>query len=401
MVDLSVQFMGIHFSTPFLLASGQATTGAGEISKHCQEIAENHWAGLVTKTIIPQYGIYKRPHLWSSKRLHLWGMTNTGPAMTVYSKEAMKALKKDIESAHSAGLIIIPSIIANSLEEWRSRAREMEDLGADALELNLSCPSPSDSILKSMGGYLVGQNAEITGQVVEAVCQGCRIPVMPKMTFHSPDLPQNARACKVAGAKAVSAINTIRGIIGIDLDRGKILSEGNNGKTYLGGISGPLIKPFGLRAVAEIKKEVEGLEVCAIGGIDGWESAAEYIMVGAGLTQVCTAVMWHGFSLGKKLRNGLAKFMQGKKYQRLSDFQGMALRDVDYFQNQESVKAYPVIDSERCNLCQRCLRACRDGAYQALSLEGSRLMVSRERCEGCGLCRVVCKEEAISYRSAV
>ena len=396
MTDLSVPFMGIQFQTPFLLASGQATTAVGQISRHCREIAENHWGGLVTKTIIARYGVYKRPHLWSSRRLQFLAMTNTGPAMTIFSKKLMKALKKDVQDAHCAGLVIIPSIIGNSLEEWRRLAREVEDTGADALELNLSCPSPSESIKKSLGGYLVGQNVEVTRQVVEVVAKAVRIPVMPKLTFHSPDIAQSARVCKEAGAKAVSAINTIRGILGVDLDTGKILSEGANGKTYLGGISGPLIKPFGLRSVAEIKMEVKGLEVCAIGGIDGWESVVEYLMVGAGLVQVCTGVMWYGFSLGKKLRNGLARYMQEKNFRSLSDFQGMALKDIDSSQSQESVRAYPVIDEEKCNLCRRCLRACGDAAYHALSMEGSKMKISSEKCEGCGLCRVVCKEEAIS-----
>jgi dihydropyrimidine dehydrogenase (NAD+) subunit PreA len=224
---------------------------------------------------------------------------------------------------------------------------------------------------------------------------------MPKLTFHTLAIAQSAKACKEAGARAVSAINTIRGIIGIDIERGRILSDGANGKTYLGGISGPLIKPFGLRAVAEIQMEVAGIEVCAVGGIDGWESAIEYIMVGASLVQVCTAAMWYGFPLGKKLNNGLAKFMRRKNYNSLADFKGIALKHIDYSQNKESIRAYPIINAEKCNFCKRCLRACNDAAYCAIFVEDSTLKVNRERCECCGLCRVVCKEEAISYKVGI
>lgn len=398
MTDISTKIMGIDFKTPFLLASGQVTTSIGEISKHCEEIASNDWAGLITKSIIAKYGYYKRPHLWSSKSFKYLGMSNSGPPLSIYSKELMKALKKDIESAHSVGLVIIPSIIGYSLKEWQAFSKEIEDLGADGLELNLSCPSPSDCVTGSMGGYLVGQDVELTRQVVKAVCKSCQIPVMPKLTFHAPNIIESARACKEFGARAVSAINTIRGIIGVDVDKGKILSEGTNAKTYLGGISGPIIKPFGLMAVAEIKMEVEDIDVCAIGGIDGWESVVEYMMVGASLVQICTAAMWHGFSLGKQLKNGLIKFMRDKGYTALSDFKGIALRDIDYKQEVESRRTSAVIDYGKCNLCKRCIRACKDAAYDALWIEDAKLKVDPEKCEYCGLCRVVCKEEAITYQ---
>ena len=88
--------MGIHFKTPFLLASGQATTSVGAIWKHCEKIAENKWAGLITKSIIADYGYYKRPHLWSSSQFRHLAMTNSGPSMSIYSKEMVEALKKDI-----------------------------------------------------------------------------------------------------------------------------------------------------------------------------------------------------------------------------------------------------------------------------------------------------------------
>ncbi|MDD1777974.1 MAG: tRNA-dihydrouridine synthase [Candidatus Helarchaeota archaeon] len=400
MNDLSVKFMGLDFKTPFLLASGPATGALGEISKHCNELADNSWAGLVTKTIISKLPRYEMtPHLWSSRRFRYLGMTNVGPPMCLYSNGLMKTLKKDIESAHAAGLVIIPSIIGYSLEEWRSISKEIEDLGADALELNLSCPSPSDFIKNSMGGYLVGQNIELTRQVVEAICDVCKIPVMPKLTFHSPNIVESARACKHAGASAVSAINTIRGIIGINLDTGKLLCEGINRRTYLGGISGPIIKPFGLRAVAEIKIEVDDIEVCGMGGIDSWDSAVEYIMVGAGLVEICSAAMWYGYSLGNQLRNGLISFMKDKGYNSVSDFRGIALRDIDYKRDVQRSKTYPIINYEKCNLCKRCVRSCRDAAYDALFIEESKLKVNFERCECCGLCKVVCKDEAIQYES--
>jgi dihydropyrimidine dehydrogenase (NAD+) subunit PreA len=397
MVDLSVTFMSIPFRTPFLLASGQITTSAGEIWKHCGDLAKNDWSGLVTKTIVSRYGHYKRPHLWTSERFRSSGMTNSGPPLSTYSRRLIDDLKRDIEAAHSAGLVIIPSLIGSSLEEWKDLAGEIACLGPDALELNLSCPSPSDEIRGSLGGYLVGQSAEMTARVVESVCSACVIPVMPKLTFHAPDVVEIASACRESGARGVSAINTIRGVIGVDVESGRILSEGINGKTYLGGISGPIIKPFGLFAVAEIKRGLEGIEVCGVGGIDGWESAVEYVMVGASLVQVCTAAMWHGFSLGKRLTSGLSRFMNEKGFATLAAFRGVSLNDVDWRQRIPGEKALPMVDVQACTLCGKCVRACQDAAYGALCIEASRVTVDPETCECCGLCRVVCEKNAIRF----
>jgi dihydropyrimidine dehydrogenase (NAD+) subunit PreA len=398
MVDLKVRFLDIDFKTPLCLASGQATTSVGEISKHCNEIARNGWAGIVTKSILSKRDNYKRPHLWSSKNFRYLGMTNTGPPMDFYSKELIKALRRDIKNAHEVGLVVIPSLIGSTLDEWQELSKEIEDLGADGLELNLSCPSSSSCVTESMGGYLVGQDIALTREVVEAVCGACQIPVMPKLTFHSPDIAKSAIVCRDAGARGVSAINTIRGIIGVDLESGKILSEGINGKTYLGGISGPIIRPFGLRAVAEIKIRVNDIDVCGIGGVDGWDSVVEYIMVGASLVQVCTAAMWHGFSFGKRLKKGLIDFMERKGYTSLSDFRGIALRDIDYKREVYALKAYPTIDYEKCSLCRKCVTACKEAAYDALFIENSELKVSLEKCQCCGLCIVVCNKNAISYK---
>ncbi len=146
---------------------------------------------------------------------------------------------------------------------------------------------------------------------------------------------------------------------------------------------------------------LKDLEVCGIGGIEDWQSAAEYLMVGASLVQICTAAMWHGFPLGKQLKKGLIRFREGKGYSALSEFRGVSLRSIDYRQEVDSIRGLPLFDREKCILCKRCIQACKDAAYDALLLEDSQMQVNSDKCECCGLCGVVCKEGAISYGRAV
>jgi dihydroorotate dehydrogenase subfamily 1 len=317
--------------------------------------------------------------------------------MEKYSRELLKTYQEDFRLSREAGLVPIPSLVGYSIEEWKDMAKSFEDIGAGALELNLGCPSEEKTIKGSMGGYTILQDEKKTYDVVRAVSESCSIPVMVKLTYHIKDVPAIAKICKEAGAKAVSAINTIRGIVGIDVNTGNLLSSDASGNGYITGMSGPIIRPFGLRTVIEIGQTTD-IPVCAIGGIDGWKSAVEYIMVGAGLTQTCTAVMWHGFKLGKRMADGLVRFMKEKNYSTIEDFRGISIKRV-VIEPVDHPWVKAAIDYEKCNFCQKCYVACRDAAFGAIELQDSKVIIHQNLCDGCGLCKVVCKKEAIDYIS--
>jgi len=401
MPDLGSTFMGIYFKTPFILASGQASLRAGHIKHAAEAMVENHWAGFVSKSIISEVHSQQRPYLWGSADYRFLSMQNMGPTMDKYSNSLLNLLKEDFRISKQAGLICIASIIGYSMDEWIEMAKNMEDVGADALELNLSCPVRDKTVKGSMGGCTVLEDTQKTYEIVNAVSKNCSIPVMVKLSFHVRDIAEVAKVCKEAGADAVSAINTIRGIVGIDIDTGNLLSSDASGNGYITGLSGPVIRPFALKCVIEIGLTSD-VPVCAIGGIENWKNIVELLMAGAGLTQTCTSVMWHGFGLGKKLRDGLTQFMKDKGYTCIQDFRGISLgRVVVDSIDHPWVKAR--IDRARCNLCQKCVIACRDAAFSALHVIGSGksayIEVDDSACEGCGLCKVVCKKEAISYVS--
>lgn len=391
-------FVGLHLSTPFLIASGPATTAVGEIHKHVAAIAENGWGGLVTKTIMSGYGTQFTPHLWSSPLYRLFGMQNSGPALTEYNDATVKALSKDIEAAHGEGLVVIVSLIGRTLEEWSEIATAAESAGADALELNLSCPSPRRTVQGSMGGAHIGGSVEATFEVVKTVVNSTSLPVMPKLTFHASSHVAIARACQDAGAQAVAGINAVRGLIGIDLETGKPLSLDLLDHAYYSGLSGPLIKPLAVGVITEIARQVD-LPVCGIGGIAKWQDGVEFFLAGASLVQVCTAMMWYGFGLGKRLCRGLERYLEEHGYVSINDFKGKALQYITH----DIPDSYPqdrviFIDLDQCTMCGLCVTACHDAAYDALSATNGLIQVDHDKCRICGLCIVVCKPEAVSIK---
>jgi dihydropyrimidine dehydrogenase (NAD+) subunit PreA len=317
MVDTSVEFVGIKMSSPFVVASGQHT-GEGDIIKlSIEKLVKNRWGGIITKTIHPQCekgefpqvlglrGWRISPHLWTTDEYRYLAMQNSGPGFTPVTKENLKKIRENVKAAHQVGLVVIGNILGRStLDEWRELGKSVEDTGVDGLELNLGCPTPF-----TMGGWKAGRDLRILGECVEASRRETSIPIMAKLSSHVTDTVAAAKTCKEAGADSISAINSLRGIIGIDVYSGIPKSSDLNGYGYMSGTTGPLIKPVGLRVVAEIASGVD-IPICGIGGISDWKSAVEYMMVGASAVQLCSAVMWHGFPIGKKLYNGLIKFMK-------------------------------------------------------------------------------------------
>jgi len=298
-MSLTCSFLGLKLRSPILVGSGQHTGAPGLIEKSADAMAENGWAGLVTKTLTrgadSRFNVY--PHLWASPAARRLAMVNCGPPHTPFDEACRKSLKKDAQAMHERGLVLIASFVGREPEEWAEHARMVEDAGVDGIELNLSCPAQVKHLTEK-GGHRIGQRPDLSAEVVGAVTQAVSIPVSAKLTFHVDDISRIARVCVDAGAKSVSAINTILGIAGIDLNTYRYASQDVYGNSFVGGISGQLIRPFGLYAVAEIVRK-EDLEVCGIGGISSWEHVAEYLLVGASAVQVCTAVMQRGFGIGK------------------------------------------------------------------------------------------------------
>lgn len=238
-------------------------------------------------------------------------------------------------------------------EAWKNILARVADTGADGVELNFGCPHGMSE--RGMGSA-VGQVPEYIQQVTEWCKKHTRMPVIVKLTPNITDVRVPARAARAGGADAVSLINTINSVMGVDLDR-MIMSPSTDGLGSHGGYCGQAVKPIALNMVAEIARDAAtaGLPISGIGGITTWRDAAEFIAMGCGTVQVCTAAMVYGFKIVQDLCSGLANFMDEKGYASLADFQGRAVPSVKNW-NQLNLNHVEkaVIDQDSCIQCGRC-----------------------------------------------
>jgi len=394
MTDLSCEFVGIKSPNPFWLAFAPPTDKESNVVRAFKA----GWGGVVWKTLGedppivnvngPRYGA-----IHSGDR-RLLGFNNieliTDRPLDVNLRE-IKQVKRDWPDRAVVVSLMVPCEEA----AWQRILSKVEDTGADGVELNFGCPHGMSE--RGMGSA-VGQVPEYVEMVARWCKQNTRMPVIVKLTPNITDVRNPARAAKKGGADAVSLINTINSIVGIDLDT-MAPNPATDGKGTHGGYCGPAVKPIALSMVSEIARDpaTQGMPISGIGGITTWRDAAEFMAVGSGTVQVCTAAMVYGFRIVEDLVEGLKVWMQDKGYTRIDDFIGKAvpnLTDWQYLNLNYVVKAR--INQDLCIKCGRCHIACEDTSHQAISASknGQRYFdVIDEECVGCNLCASVCPVE--------
>src|SRR3989339_427925 len=241
------------------------------------------WAGAVSKTI--SLSPTKNP----KPRLAVINNTRSLVNIELISSDSASQWVKWIKQIKQAApdKIIIASIMASTKSaDWQKLARMMADSGADALELNISCPHGMPE--KGMGS-LIGQDPKLAGLATKAAKKAVGIPVMVKLTPNVTDIKVIARACAENGANALSGINTVKSLPGVNINTLSPLPD-VMGKSTFGGYAGRGIKPIALRCIAEMY-QASKLPISAGGGILDWKDAVEFMLLGAQTIQVCTAVM--------------------------------------------------------------------------------------------------------------
>lgn len=390
MADLRNTFVGVRSPNPFWLASAPPTDKAYNVNR----AFEAGWGGVVWKTlgldphvvnVSSRYGAVQ----WNGQRIA--GLNNieliTDRPLQVNLDE-IRQVKRDWPDR----AMIVSLMVPCDEESWKYILPLVEDTGCDAVELNFGCPHGMSE--RGMGSA-VGQVPEYVEQVARWVKQHSRLPCIVKLTPNITDIRHSARAAFRGGADAVSLINTINSIVSVDLDL-MAPTPTVDGKGTHGGYCGPAVKPIALNMVAEIARDSETrtLPISAIGGIGTWRDAAEFMALGAGNVQVCTAAMHYGFRIVDDMIAGLSNWMDEKGYRTLEDFRGRAVPNVTdwkFLNLKYDIKA--LIDQDKCIKCGLCHIACEDTAHQAITKEkdGKRhFEVINGECVGCNLCMHVC-----------
>ena len=392
MADIAVELAGIKSPNPFWLASAPPTNSGYQIMR----AFEAGWGGAVWKTLgDPIVNVTSRfaGLDWNGGRM--LGMNNieliTDRPLEDNLREIREVKKRFPERPIIASLMEVPS-----REKWHALVNKVQDAGVDGFELNFGCPHGMSE--RGMGSA-VGQVPELIAQNTAWVVEAAKIPVIVKLTPNITDIRHCARGARQGGAHAISLINTINSLIGVDLETWKPIPQ-VDGMSSHGGYCGPAVKPIALNMVAECARDGQvGIPISGIGGIATWQDAVEFMLMGATTVQVCTAVMHHGFRIVEDMIDGLQNYLDGRGIPAARDLIGKSVQRMTTWENLNlEYKLIARIDQDKCIHCNKCWVACEDAAHQCIDripLPGgvTQLVVDESECVGCNLCAMVCPVE--------
>jgi dihydropyrimidine dehydrogenase (NAD+) subunit PreA len=371
---------------PFMLASAPPTTTTEMVDRCFRQ----GWGGAVLKTLTYQVSLSSNvtPRIAAYKDGdEILGFTNcelgTPHTIEEWAEDTYKLKKKWPDRGVFVSLLHTEGLFEN---QWREVARMFTEAGADGFELNFSC---SHGMAEAGGGASIGSSDELVEKVASWVVTETSKPVMTKLPAMVNDLPGKAKAAQRAGAAAVSTINTLNSLPGIDIRTFSPLNS-VDGLGAFQGLSGRAIKPVALRSVAQVASAVN-IPISGIGGIYKWQDAVEFILAGASSLQICSAVMEYGYRIIGDLCAGLLNYMEEMGFSGIGDFVGKALPNIK--KHHDLSRSYRVKASadDSCVGCGRCVASCADSGYKAISLDEARKAVfDSESCDGCGLCSHVC-----------
>jgi dihydropyrimidine dehydrogenase (NAD+) subunit PreA len=365
MPDIRVhQFAGgIDAPNPFWLASGPPTNTGEQIMR----AFDAGWGGAVWKTIgEPITNVCSRYSSVDFNGTRMMGLNNI-ELITDRSIEANLRELAEVKKRYPYHAIIASLMVESKRDAWHEMVQRTEDAGADGLELNFGCPHGMSE--RGMGSA-VGQVPEYTEMITTWVKEKARTPVLVKLTPNVTDIRVIASAARRGGADGLSAINTINSITGIDLDT--LVPRPNvDGVSTHGGYCGPAVKPIALNMAQQIMADpAAALPLSGMGGIANWRDAVEFMLLGCGTVQVCTAIMHYGYRVVEDMAEGLENWMRTKGFATLEDFRGLSIERVtDWKHLNLNYKIVAHINEQTCIGCDLCHIACWDGAHQCIHLD--------------------------------
>ena len=386
MANLEVDFCGVRLKNPLAAASAEPTLNA----KNMKKCIDAGAGAVIAKTMTDS------PEMRELTTKAKWRFLNEKhevcqgrvPRMfSLYSRSGLaieqpedfiKEIRETIRYADKHQAVVIGSVGSIEEQGWVDLSRQMEDAGVPLLELNFGCPHPK--LMPGVRtGMNVGQDFDYACGITRAVCESVQIPVIIKVTPQVTDLVAFSGLLKEAGAAAVTLTNRFIGFVP-DIETGQPFIYGQ------AGIGGPWTKPLTLRWINEVRQAFKNeLFITGTNGAYDWRDIVQFIMSGAHIVQMCSAVMAYGYDwLGRQVK-GLEKFMDDKGYQSIDQMLGIASDAAMPYSDMPFEKAR--VNPELCTNCGRCLKVCFSDGMQA---GDEATYVLAEKCVGCGGCLSVC-----------
>ncbi len=396
MADLSVDFCGIKFKNPIIVASAEPSNSVLNIKK----CIDNGASGVVVKTIgdIPAFRELTKNSKYAILNDKTRPIKGKVPrSFTFYSrsgyisqdhKEWIPILKETQEYALQHGSHVIGNVTGGTLDSWVELAKMTEDCGVSMLEINLQHAAPPELADRAKGIY-IAQDPEMTAEITRRVVEAVRIPVMAKQTPEAMNLTEIAKAAQDAGAAAVCVNSRFKGFA----------TDIETGKPYIGGpagVGGPWVKPITLRWVQEIYSQL-GMPIAGSNGIYDGRDAIEFLMTGARVMQVCSILMLKGIEWLPRMIKDVEEFMDSHGYPDIDSLYGISARQsarslAELF---EAPRLVVDIDRNKCAYpkCNACTRMC---FYDVMHPGEKQVDIEGEKCIGCHLCENTCPMDAIS-----
>ncbi|MCY0993867.1 NAD-dependent dihydropyrimidine dehydrogenase subunit PreA [Nannocystis sp. ILAH1] len=387
-VDLTSNTGGIVTPNPFWLASAPPANSGAQIMR----AFDAGWGGAVWKTLgTPIQNVSSRFGALHFKGTRAIGFNNieliTDRPLEVNFREIAEVKKRYPKHG------VIVSLMVETRDEWRDMIKRAIDAGADGLELNFGCPH---GMCERGMGSAVGQEPALNEKITSWAVEFSTVPVLVKLTPNVDEINPHGLAAKRGGAHGVSLINTIKSLIGIDIDR-FVPEPRVSGLSTNGGYCGAAVKPIAMHMIGSLARDPDfGLPISGIGGVANWRDAVEFILLGCSSVQVCTEVMLRGYRVVGDMIEGLTEYMRSHGFSTIEEMRGKAVPQFSEWGELDlNYETVAKIDPGKCIGCHACVVACHDGAHQCIhpapKEAGTRVpVVDESECVGCNLCQIVC-----------
>jgi dihydroorotate dehydrogenase/NAD-dependent dihydropyrimidine dehydrogenase PreA subunit len=365
-----VDLMGLHLKSPIIVAAGPWSRDGRSI----QQCIDAGPGAVITETITLEANPTICPRLYAAENR----IFNT----KLYSHLHLEQWEEEVESVDKRESKLICSIWGSSVSELSYLAKKVEILGADAIEISISAPIGTRN-------QAIHNHSPFIHEYVKAVVDAVDIPVMVKLSYEAAISPEFVHSIQQAGITAVSAIDGMKGLMGVDIE-----TRAARMPTY-GGYTGTQIRPISLATTASLKQRTP-FQICSVGGISTSENALEFIMLGAQAVQIASVILLEGYGAIGSIISGVEAWLAEHGYSDYPEIRGAALASLRPFEDLSPAPLKAAV-KERCtSACEICLRGC---IYHAIHRDGDgAIRIDPDACSGCGWCVARCPENKLELR---